>query len=42
MSFKFDESTAIPIEEVESEYEIVKRFKTAAMSYGCLSAEAHE
>ena len=32
----------IPIEEVESEDEIVKRFKTGAMSYGSISEEAHE
>jgi glutamate synthase domain-containing protein 2/glutamate synthase domain-containing protein 3 len=32
----------IPIEEVESEYEIVKRFTTQAMSFGALSKEAHE
>ncbi|MCD7821623.1 MAG: glutamate synthase subunit alpha, partial [Clostridiales bacterium] len=39
MGFRFDPDSAIPLDEVESEYEIVKRFKTAAMSYGCLSAE---
>lgn len=32
----------IPIEEVESVSEIVKRFKTGAMSYGSISKEAHE
>ncbi len=32
----------IPIEEVESVEEIVKRFKTGAMSYGSISREAHE
>lgn len=32
----------VPIEEVESEDEIVKRFQTGAMSYGSLSKEAHE
>ena len=32
----------IPIEEVESVSEIVKRFSTGAMSYGSISAEAHE
>ena len=31
----------IPIDEVESEDEIVKRFKTGAMSYGSISEEAH-
>lgn len=32
----------VPLEEVEPEEEIVKRFKTGAMSYGSISAEAHE
>ncbi|MCR4960634.1 MAG: glutamate synthase large subunit [Lachnospiraceae bacterium] len=32
----------IPLDEVESEDEIVKRFKTGAMSYGSISEEAHE
>ncbi len=32
----------IPLEEVESVDEIVKRFKTGAMSYGSISQEAHE
>ncbi len=32
----------IDISEVESEQEIVKRFKTGAMSYGSISKEAHE
>ncbi len=32
----------VPIEEVESVDEIVKRFKTGAMSYGSISAGAHE
>lgn len=38
---KFAESP-IPIEEVESAQDIVKRFATGAMSYGSISAEAHE
>lgn len=38
----FKETTAIPIEEVEPVSEIVKYFKTGAMSYGSLSKEAHE
>ena len=42
MEFKFDESKAVPLEEVESASEIVKRFKTGAMSYGSISKEAHE
>ncbi len=32
----------VPIEEVESAEELFKRFKTGAMSYGSISAEAHE
>ena len=32
----------IPIEEVEPASEIVKRFCTGAMSFGSISAEAHE
>ena len=32
----------IPLEEVESVDDIVKRFKTGAMSYGSISQEAHE
>lgn len=39
---KFKDGHAIPIEEVESVEAIVKRFKTGAMSYGSISAEAHE
>lgn len=41
MDFNFPEK-GIPIEEVESVEEIVKRFKTGAMSYGSISQEAHE
>ena len=40
--FKKDFQPAIPIEEVESISEIVKRFSTGAMSYGSISQEAHE
>ncbi len=42
--FKFNENKqpAIPIDEVEPISEIVKRFSTGAMSYGSISAEAHE
>ena len=32
----------IPLEEVEPAAEIMKRFKTGAMSYGSISQEAHE
>ena len=35
-------SHPVPIDEVESIEEIVKRFKTGAMSYGSISKEAHE
>ncbi|MBT7108017.1 MAG: glutamate synthase large subunit [Methylococcales bacterium] len=34
--------TAVPLDEVESAQEIVKRFCTGAMSFGSISAEAHE
>ena len=33
---------SVPLEEVEPASEIVKRFKTGAMSYGSISQEAHE
>src|SRR6185312_10717950 len=32
----------VPLDEVEPASEIVKRFSTGAMSYGSISAEAHE
>ena len=41
LEFNYPE-TGVPIEEVEGVDTIVKRFKTAAMSYGALSKEAHE
>ena len=41
MQFKFA-AKPIPIEQVESATEIVKRFATGAMSYGSISKEAHE
>jgi glutamate synthase (ferredoxin) len=40
--FDFSNYDPIPIEEVEPWTEIVKRFKTGAMSYGSISQEAHE
>ncbi len=40
--FEFDNLDPIPIEEVEPWTEIVKKFKTGAMSYGSISREAHE
>ncbi|MDB5838056.1 MAG: glutamate synthase subunit alpha, partial [Herminiimonas sp.] len=39
--FKLDPAQAIPLEEVESAKEIVKRFATGAMSLGSISTEAH-
>ncbi len=39
---KFREQEGIPLEEVESASEIVKRFCTGAMSFGSISKEAHE
>jgi glutamate synthase (NADPH) large chain len=39
--FKIDPAQAIPVEEVESAKEIVKRFATGAMSLGSISTEAH-
>ncbi len=41
MDFNYPEK-GVPLEEVESVDEIVKRFKTGAMSYGSISQEAHE
>lgn len=40
--FKFRDLNPIPIDEVEPWTEIVKRFKTGAMSFGSISKEAHE
>ncbi|MDP3921174.1 MAG: glutamate synthase large subunit [Candidatus Omnitrophota bacterium] len=42
LEFKFESRKPVPIEEVEPVSEIVKRFKTGAMSYGSISKEAHE
>jgi glutamate synthase (ferredoxin) len=41
MELKYAEKP-VPLEEVEPVEEIVKRFKTGAMSYGSISKEAHE
>jgi glutamate synthase (ferredoxin) len=41
LDFKFAENP-VPVEEVEPVEEIVKRFKSGAMSYGSISKEAHE
>ena len=40
--FRLDQCQPIPIEEVEPVAAIVRRFATGAMSYGSISAEAHE
>ena len=40
--FEFTNYDPIPLDEVEPWTEIVKRFKTGAMSYGSISKEAHE
>ena len=40
--FKQSDRQPLPIEDVESVEDIVKRFSTGAMSYGSISAEAHE
>ena len=42
LKLDYDKGAAISIDEVESVEEIVKRFKTGAMSYGSISQEAHE
>lgn len=42
LDIRFDESNAVPLEEVESVESICRRFKTGAMSYGSISQEAHE
>jgi glutamate synthase (NADPH/NADH) large chain len=39
--FRVDPARAIPLDEVESAKEIVKRFATGAMSLGSISTEAH-
>ena len=41
LTFNFPKK-GIPLSKVESVDEIVKRFKTGAMSYGSISQEAHE
>ncbi|MBQ9402608.1 MAG: glutamate synthase large subunit [Clostridia bacterium] len=42
LDFVWPEDGGVPLQEVESVEEIVKRFKTGAMSYGSISQEAHE
>ena len=41
LEFNYPQDGGIPLEEVEPAEEIVKRFKTGAMSYGSISMEAH-
>ncbi len=42
LEIDYEKCDAIDISEVEPASEIVKRFKTGAMSYGSISQEAHE
>ncbi|MDR0390726.1 MAG: glutamate synthase large subunit, partial [Planctomycetaceae bacterium] len=42
IDFKADKCNSVPISEVESADELVKRFLTGAMSFGALSREVHE
>ena len=42
MDFNKDVQPAVPLDEVESATEIVKRFCTGAMSLGSISTESHE
>ncbi len=40
--FRFKERQSIPLDQVESEESIMKRFSVGAMSFGSISAQAHE
>ncbi len=42
MKFRFADDGGVPLDEVETAAEIVKRFSTGAMSLGSISREAHE
>jgi glutamate synthase (NADPH/NADH) large chain len=42
LRLRTDEAAAVPIEDVEDVSAILTRFSTGAMSYGSISAEAHE
>ena len=42
MEFNYPADGGVPLDEVEPASEIVKRFKTGAMSYGSISQEAHQ
>lgn len=41
LDFDYENSTAVPLDQVEPWTEIVRRFFTGAMSYGSISMEAH-
>src|SRR5579859_30511 len=41
LDFDYENTTSIPLEQVEPWTEIVRRFCTGAMSYGSISMEAH-
>ena len=42
LDFRYEVCSPVPLEEVESVEQIVKRFRSGAMSYGSISREAHE
>src|SRR5437868_1601242 len=42
LEFDTEHAKPVPLEDVESALSIVKRFVTGAMSFGSISAEAHE
>ncbi len=42
LDFRYDLCNPVPLDEVEPVEQIVKRFRTGAMSYGSISQEAHE
>ncbi len=42
LAFATDRCTPVPLEQVEPASELVRRFVTGAMSFGSISAEAHE
>ncbi len=42
LDFRYDLCNPVPLEEVEPVEQIVRRFRTGAMSYGSISQEAHE
>ncbi|MCJ1302230.1 glutamate synthase [NADH] [Hypocenomyce scalaris] len=41
LDFNFEDTTPVPIDQVEPWTEIVRRFVTGAMSYGSISMESH-